>query len=441
MIRYNVNISVVAIAHAEYNTTTTKRDSRALILGSFYWCCWMTELFSGLILDKFGCRGILSVCILINVVSSFMFPVAYDFHPICAAVVRAIQGLSLGIVWPAIAWLIAKWIPKTERNKFMTSYHGLSLGTSVTNLTGGLIIDRFGWPFVFYGTGAMCILWAVVWWPNVYDTPQKHPMISKEELEYIEQNIVPSDSVKTVSHSIPWLQIAKSKPFWALNIIFFTMHWFNVTLATQTPSYFDTVHLLNIKTNGYLTSLPDLMKIVSGTLSPLAIDYILDKKQVSLTASRKISGVLSMLGPAVFLAFLAVYGNESVSVAAILIILSVAASGCGSSAIMANIIDISPNHAGTLMGIMKTCTLLSGILSPVATQQLLNNDKNNWYLVFTVSIVMMTFSTIFFVIFGSADVQPWNYPRKTVENIEENKNLMKLKVQVLELNQNDDKVR
>lgn len=121
------------------------------------------------------------------------------------------------------------------------------MGISFTNLTGGLIIDRFGWPFVFHGTGIMCIIFVVLWWPNVYDTPQKHPRISKEELEYIEKHIVPSDNENKVSHPTPWLEIAKSMPFWALNLMFFAMHWFNVTLATQTPAYFDTVHSVNIK--------------------------------------------------------------------------------------------------------------------------------------------------------------------------------------------------
>lgn len=65
--------------------------------------------------------------------------------------------------------------------------------------------------------------------------------------------------------------------------------------------------------------------------------------------------ISALMGPAVFLAFLAYYGNESISVAATLIILAVAMSGCGSSAIMANIIDISPNHAGNTYIYILNC--------------------------------------------------------------------------------------
>ena len=28
------------------------------------------------------------------------------------------------MTWPVMHWLSARWIPQTERSKFMTSYHG-----------------------------------------------------------------------------------------------------------------------------------------------------------------------------------------------------------------------------------------------------------------------------------------------------------------------------
>jgi ACS family sodium-dependent inorganic phosphate cotransporter-like MFS transporter 5 len=38
---------------------------------------------------------------------------------------------------------------------------------------------------VFYVFGVLGILWFLCWWWLVYDTPQSHPTISRQEKEYI----------------------------------------------------------------------------------------------------------------------------------------------------------------------------------------------------------------------------------------------------------------
>lgn len=105
-----------------------------------------------------------------------------------------------GCVFPSAHSLIAKWSPPNERSKFIGGLTGGSLGTAVTWPMCGMIIEAIGWQYVFYVTGALCMLFSLSWIVFVYDSPAKHPRITKAEREYIEGELVGlSDSAKVFS--------------------------------------------------------------------------------------------------------------------------------------------------------------------------------------------------------------------------------------------------
>ena len=46
-----------------------------------------------------------------------------------------------------------------------------------------------GWPATFYLLGILGTIWFVLWCIFVYDTPDKHPFISQEELQKLKIGI------------------------------------------------------------------------------------------------------------------------------------------------------------------------------------------------------------------------------------------------------------
>lgn len=67
---------------------------------------------------------------------------------------------------PAMNNLLSKWIPVSERSRSLALvYSGMYLG-SVTGLAfSPILIDRFGWPSVFYSFGSLGSLW-FAWWQS-----------------------------------------------------------------------------------------------------------------------------------------------------------------------------------------------------------------------------------------------------------------------------------
>merc|ERR1719244_1855832 len=124
-------------------------------------------------------------------------------------------------------------------------------GTILSLPLTGLICDAWGWEAAFYSFGAVGLVWFIFWAIFVYDSPAKHPFISKEERDLIEvslgkrplfpslnttsesmrseldgscigqddeQPIISFSSVTTKAPPIPYRAIFTSMPFYAILI-------------------------------------------------------------------------------------------------------------------------------------------------------------------------------------------------------------------------------
>ncbi|XP_044726850.1 sialin-like isoform X2 [Chrysoperla carnea] len=384
MIRSNLYIAIVAMI--EYKNITVINNSTndenklyweknyiGILQGSFYWCFWITELPGAILAQRFGGRKILGTSIFIAAITNFIFPTAAKTHPLLASVVRALQGLSLGVTWPAMHNLSGKWIPKNERSKFMTTYQGTAIGSAISYPMNGLLIEAFGWEIVFYLTGVVTLVWTIFWWNLVYDSPSKHPRISEAEKEYLQNEISQID--KHIKLRTPWRSILRSMPFWAVLIASQGVIWCAITLQMQLPIYFDQIHNLNIKTNGLLLGIPDIFKFFFSCVFSSIMDYLLKSNKLSLTVIRKIAVGVSELGPATLLLILGYWGSTSPVMAMIIITLIVSFGGACSSGNLANIIDIAPNFAGVILGLIQTLCVISGVLSPIIASAILSNQE------------------------------------------------------------------
>ncbi|PSN29845.1 hypothetical protein C0J52_26377 [Blattella germanica] len=194
-----------------------------------------------------------------------------------------------GVTWPATHVISAHWIPSTERSKFMTSYHGSAVGTALTYPLGGLLMSFLDWESVFIMTGAFTLLWFISWLYVVYDKPSVHPRITINERRYLERAIGDTVSSHKKSLKTPWLAILRSGPFWAVLLASQGLMWGTITLSMQTPTYLKTVHLFDVKMNGFLSGIPEFCKFIFSIIFSTTIDHLLHKKYLTITAARKIA--------------------------------------------------------------------------------------------------------------------------------------------------------
>ena len=98
-------------------------------------------------------------------------------------------------------------------------------------------------------------------------------------------------------------------------------------------------------------------------MAPVAIDMCISRNLVSTTVGRKIANTVGMFIPGLAFVALAFSGCDSV-LAVSMIVLAVGANGAIYAGERTAIIDIAPNFAGTVMGIVNM--IGSGIFGAAA---------------------------------------------------------------------------
>lgn len=87
--------------------------------------------------------------------------------------------------------------------------------------------------------------------------------------------------------------------------------------------------------------------------------------------------------------------------------LTSAVGGASSSGSLANIVDLSPNHAGTILGLIKTLTIVPGVISPLIATHLTRlgvEPSRGWQHVWLVAAMVYAVCCASFQFCGSGKV-------------------------------------
>lgn len=187
-------------------------------------------LVAGPFMDRFGARWGFTIAVVIWSIGGGMtaFATGFTFIMVC----RFVLGLGDAGNWPGASKAITQWFPAKERGLAMGFFNGgVSIGAILAPpavlffvwLTGGEVIgvepgaaaangealspsDAWRWPFL------ISALFAVPWiafWLYYYYVPEKHPRVSREELELIHADRALRPPVKSKA-------VLKKREFWGI---------------------------------------------------------------------------------------------------------------------------------------------------------------------------------------------------------------------------------
>ena len=120
---------------------------------------------------------------------------------------------------------------------FLAALHfaGSFLGVVFINLIGGFLGFHFGWESIFYFSSISNIFCIALWLYLVFDSPEKHPTITSKEHDFILKSR--KGLSKKLDGKIPYFDILKSLPAWAMIIGHTTSNWGQYTILTLLPKY------------------------------------------------------------------------------------------------------------------------------------------------------------------------------------------------------------
>lgn len=111
--------------------------------------------------------------------------------------------------FPAAIKTVAEWFPKKERALATGIFNaGSNVGAVVAPLVVPWITLTWGWQEAFIFTGAIGLLWLILWF-LFYEKPEKNKRLSQKELEYIQSD--PKDTESKVE----WKRLLKYRGTWA----------------------------------------------------------------------------------------------------------------------------------------------------------------------------------------------------------------------------------
>ncbi|CAO1366144.1 unnamed protein product [Diamesa serratosioi] len=434
MLRVNISINIIAMVKdttvINVNNTNislpdygerfawSKRE-QSLVLGAYFWGYLVTSLFGGIMAERFGGKGVVGMSMLLSgfVTGTTPYLAQDSFWFLFAS--RFVLGVLGGVIYPALHNLVSKWAPPDEKGKFVSALLGGAFGTVVTWAMSGVIIEKIGWKYAFYIPAFMTFFLTALWYYLVADTPQEHPRITKEEKDYIEASL--GGSVTKTKQNPPIGSILSSIPFYALLILHYGSLWGLYFLLTAAPKFMTEVLEFNLSKAGFLASLPYLARLLSGFAFGGVGDFLRKKNTFHVTTIRKSFCLFSHIIPGLFLIGLCFVGfNAYVCVA--VITLSLGFNGAATMTNLQNSQDLAPNFAGSLYGIINFVGTTSGFISPVLVAHFTaqRSTMDEWQYVFYIGAAVYIVPALFFILFGSGEVQKWNEKKDDKEVEAEN---------------------
>ncbi|MGH8288845.1 MAG: MFS transporter [Steroidobacteraceae bacterium] len=246
-------------------------------------------VFAGTVIDRLGTRMGYALSIAVWGLAAASHALARTVLAFAAA--RFALGLGEAGNFPAAVKTVAEWFPRQER-AFATGLFnaGSNIGAVLAAVAVPIAASLWGLRSGFLITSGLSALWLVTWL-LYYQPPQRHPAVSRSELEYIRAG---SGESTPPLKRIRWLSLLRYRQTWAFaagKFLTDPVWWF---LLFWLPKFLHHRYGLNLTELG-----PPLVAIyVMADIGSIAGGWIagrLLQRGWSLNAARKTTMLLCAL--------------------------------------------------------------------------------------------------------------------------------------------------
>lgn len=317
-------------------------------------------LLSGPLVDRFGSRKVLMVGMFIWAAATALTPFAGGF--IGLILLRIVLGAGEAPCFPAATRLASRWLPAHERGKALALIGGVAVSGSL--LVGGPILTQLialtGWKGMFWVLAAAGVVWVVVAYPFLKNSPSEASFVSKEELDYIRSGQTDGEDTGHES-STDWGEILRNRNLWLVGLGYFAWGFMFWAFMYWLPQYLEHEFGLSIKEVGAFSVAPWAAGVVGALLGGILVDRVYKRTQ-SIRSRFVIIGVALLLAGISIVPILFFGSNLTIALICI-------SAGVGFGFVTGGIwwvasIDAAPSQPGTAAGFADACFALSGIIAP-----------------------------------------------------------------------------
>ncbi len=315
---------------------------------------------SGMLVDKIGARKVLTLIVSAWSILTAVTGLAFNF--VSLLIVRFLFGAGEAGAFPAISSATFSWIPMKERGIVTgINFSGARVGAAFGLPLVAWLIDTLGWQQSFFALGLIGVVWAVVWWFIFRNKPEYHPLVSKNEKQYI-LTYRQSINQKGNDEKIRFLDLLESKNMWLTMGQYFCSNFTFFFALTWLFPYIKKTYDLNAVDTGFLTAIPLLMGAVGSWFSGLLIDYLYKTKDIR--TSRIYPAIIGFAISA-FGLFMSV-GQSEVNWSIFYLSLAIFGADMTLPPSWAYCTDIGKNNSGIVSGTMNMAGNLGAFITSIA---------------------------------------------------------------------------
>ena len=268
-------------------------------------------------------------------------------------VVRTLFGFAEGPMNSTANKTISNWFPRQETSRTIgIVFSGQSVGSALSAPVVGLLMLSFGWRIAFVVTGAVGLVWVVVWRLLMTDHP---PGAAREEVV----------AIKAAPSEVPLWRYLTQPAILALGLGLFAMNYPFFILLSWLPTYLTHTLHMPMKTMVYVAAIPWACGIIGYVGGGNISDFLYKRMHDKLLARKIVTSVPLALS---IVALLALCVSSGAVPAVVLICLIVVCMTGAAQACWATVTElVPPERVGGVSGFVHLLSNISGIIGPAAT--------------------------------------------------------------------------
>jgi ACS family D-galactonate transporter-like MFS transporter len=334
-----------------------------LVLSAFLWIYTILQPVAGLVTDRFGAKLSLFVGGLATSVITILTGFVNSFFALFA--LRAALGIAQAPNFVSGAKVTSSgWYRKEERARATSIWiAGGRLGPVLAFPFAAWLAVGYGWPWTFFVTGMIGILWCVLWLAVFQDNPQ-----SRSPRKGPKQRI-------SFRRSLP---VVVSPLGLGLTMASFGQGYVAYYLNLWLPTYLVREQNFTILNAGIFATLPLISAVVTLILVGGVLSDFLVKRGSSPVGLRSKLFAVGMVAASIML-FLTAYAPGPY-LALVALSLAGAALGFSTPSLWVALVEATPRRfTGTMGGVQNFGGNLAGIVVAVLTGYILEVTKSFFF--------------------------------------------------------------
>ncbi|KRZ25422.1 Sialin, partial [Trichinella pseudospiralis] len=392
-------------------------ETQGLVLSAISWGRLLSPAMSSIV-ARSDVSLWLPASLTVSALASSLIPVSVPAGFVIIVLLRFLLGVADAVAQPAINHLLANhFSSKTRNNAYGWTSAGRQFGVLAVYPIASIVSDysgtKEGWPFVFYISSAICVLWVFLWvfflLMHRRNLNRKRESISSvSSLSSIKSMISRMDEN---TQRICWRKVLQSSRFWC-NMMAILCHEIPLNTAMMfLPMYMrDALHFC-LKTNGVLSTLPIISFMVTKILATQLDHAIKSACKPDATKTAKWFNLVASLGMGSFLLGVSMLNCRNRGLAVILLCCGVGFAGFHTPGCIGTLLSLAPAHSSAISSMAYVLISCTSMLIPLVVKAIVvQSSSREWQTVWQICAGIALLPITFFSLHGTADEQAWSKP-------------------------------